>query len=191
MLRQGRDFNRGAGRPRTWKALLQNNHLLGVWMPGSFIDQRKRINEELKSKGRIEREMQWEVKWKGLQSCKASPGECPAFRRGMLISSIHRWAGQVSLHELNKGTLVYHQAEGQGPPGKPFSMIIIMKASQRNSFQHGVRTGFFPETQEIFPMQRLKQHFLHWQVDSLPLSHQGSCRGSSFHGKVVCNPLPP
>ena len=40
----------------------QNNHLLGVWMPGSFIDQRKRINEELKSKGRIEREMQWEVK---------------------------------------------------------------------------------------------------------------------------------
>ena len=61
-MRQGRDFNRGAGRPRTWKALPQNNHLLGVWMPGSFIDQRKRINEELKSKGRIEREMQWEVK---------------------------------------------------------------------------------------------------------------------------------
>ena len=40
----------------------QNNHLLGVWMPGSFIDQRKRINEELTSKGRIKREMEWEVK---------------------------------------------------------------------------------------------------------------------------------
>ena len=31
----------------------QNNHLIGVWMPGSFIEQRKSNNEELKSKGRI------------------------------------------------------------------------------------------------------------------------------------------
>ena len=37
----------------------QNNHLIGVWMPGSFIDQREKGNEELKSKGRIEREVQW------------------------------------------------------------------------------------------------------------------------------------
>ena len=36
----------------------QNNHLIGVWMPGSFIDQRERSNEELKSKGRIESERQ-------------------------------------------------------------------------------------------------------------------------------------
>ena len=37
---------------------------------------------------------------------------------------------KLSLHELKKGTLkVYSQAEGQGPPGKPFSMIIIIKAS--------------------------------------------------------------
>ena len=35
----------------------QNNHLIGVWMPDSFIDQRERSNEELKSKGRI-KEMQ-------------------------------------------------------------------------------------------------------------------------------------
>ena len=39
---------------------------------------------------------------------------------------------KLSLHELNKGTLVYSQAEGQGPPGKPLSMIIIIKRSQRN-----------------------------------------------------------
>ena len=32
----------------------QNHHLIGVWMPGSFIDQKR--NEELKSKGRMERE---------------------------------------------------------------------------------------------------------------------------------------
>ena len=32
----------------------QNNHLIWVWMPGFFIDQRDRSNEELKSKGRIE-----------------------------------------------------------------------------------------------------------------------------------------
>ena len=51
---------------------------------------------------------------------------------------------KVSLHELNKSTLIYSQAEDQGPPGKPLSIIIVIKASQRNSFQHGVRIGFFP-----------------------------------------------
>ena len=34
-------------------------------MPDSFIDQRERSNEELKSKGRIERETQWRNKVKG------------------------------------------------------------------------------------------------------------------------------
>ena len=53
---------------------------------------------------------------------------------------------KLSLQELNKGTLVYSQAEGQGPPGKPLSMIAIIKASQRNSFQHAVRFGFLPAT---------------------------------------------
>ena len=43
---------------------LQNNHLIEVWMPDSFIYQRERSSEELKSKGRIEREMQWGSKVK-------------------------------------------------------------------------------------------------------------------------------
>ena len=43
----------------------QNNLLIGVWVPGSFIDQRERRNEELKSKCRIERERQWGSKVKG------------------------------------------------------------------------------------------------------------------------------
>ena len=51
----------------------QNNHLICVWMPDSFISQRERSNEELKSKGRIESEKQW--------------------GRGVLIWSIHRWVG--------------------------------------------------------------------------------------------------
>lgn len=55
---------------------------------------------------------------------------------------------KLSFQELNKGILVYSQAEGQGPPGKPLSMIIIIEASQRKSFQHGVRIDFLSETQE-------------------------------------------
>ena len=38
-----------------------------------------------------------------------------------------------SLHELNKDILVYSQAEGQGPPGKPQSMIIVIKAMKSKS----------------------------------------------------------
>ena len=41
---------------------------------------------------------------------------------------------KLSLLELNKGTLVYSQAEGQGPPGKPVCMIVIIKTSQGNKF---------------------------------------------------------
>ena len=52
---------------------------------------------------------------------------------------------KLSLHEPNKGTLVYSQQEGQGPPGKPLSMIIIIK-QVKQSFQHGVRIGFLPAT---------------------------------------------
>ena len=56
---------------------------------------------------------------------------------------------KLSLHELYKGILVYSQAEGQGPPGKPLFMIIITKqwkTSQGNHFQHAVRIGFLPAT---------------------------------------------
>ena len=55
----------GSSRQEYWSGVPysrlepHNNHLIGVWMPGSFIDQRERSNEELKSKGRIQRVMQW------------------------------------------------------------------------------------------------------------------------------------
>ena len=67
-------------------------------MSGSFTDQRERSNEEIKSKGRIEKEIQWGSKVKGFSvSRKTSPRECPAFGKGVLTSSIHRWAGTNSL----------------------------------------------------------------------------------------------
>ena len=101
-------------------------------MPGFFIE-RERSNEELKSKFRIEREMQGEVKRKGLQSCKTSPKDVQPLEGVcyLLYSQVGR--DKLSLHELNKSTLVYSQAEGQGPPGKALSMIIIIKAMESKS----------------------------------------------------------
>ena len=61
MLRQGRDLI-GESADQDGRLEPQNNHLLGVWMPGSLTDQREGTNKELKSKGRIEREIQFEVK---------------------------------------------------------------------------------------------------------------------------------
>ena len=92
-------------------------------MPGSLTDWRKRSNEELKSKGRIERELQGGNKVEGssvLQNISLQKG---------CINLFYLQVGmdKLSLQELNKGTLVYSQAEGQGPPSKPLSMIIIIK----------------------------------------------------------------
>ena len=101
---------------------------------------------------------------------------------------------KVSLCELNKSTWIYSQAERQGPPGKPLNMIIIIKARQRNSLQHGVRIDFHPATcpwdspgkntgtgyhallHGIFPTQGLNpilSSLLHWHVSSLPLAPPG------------------
>ena len=57
-----------------------------------------------------------------LQNISSLQKECPyslLFANGQ---------GKTFLLELNKGSLVYNQAEGQGPPGKPLSVIIITKA---------------------------------------------------------------
>ena len=50
----------------------------------------------------------------------------------LFYSQVGRY--NISLQELNKGTLVYSQAEGQDLPGKPLSTIIIVKASRRKQF---------------------------------------------------------
>ena len=111
----------------------QNNYLPGVWIPGSFIDQRERSNEELKSKGRIERERQWASKVKGSSVFQnISKGMSSLWKRcvNLFYSQVGR--DKLSFPQLNKGILVY-QAEGQGPPGKPLSMIIIIKAVKSKS----------------------------------------------------------
>ena len=76
---------------RRWQAQTtpQNNHLIGVWMPGSFIHQRERNNEELKSKGRIERERQWGSKVKGSSVWQNISKGMASLRRGVSISSVH------------------------------------------------------------------------------------------------------
>ena len=101
-------------------------------MPGSLTDWKERSIEELKSKGRIiEREMQW-----GNKVERSSLLQNISLQKGCVnLFYLQVGRDKLSLQELNKGTLVYSQAEKQGPPGKPLSMIIIIKGSQKNSFQ--------------------------------------------------------
>ena len=130
-------------------------------MPGSFIDQRERSNEELKSKDRIEMEMQGGSQLKGssvLQNISKGMSSLQKECVNLFYSQVGR--DKLSLYQLNKGTLVYSRAEGQGPPGKPLSMIIIIKASQRNSFQQEVRIGFLPATVILLRASMPLLHFI-------------------------------
>ena len=119
-------------------------------MPGSFQDQRE-SNEGLKSKAR--------ERFRGSEEVVEGSSVLQNISKGMSSlqkGCVNLFCSQVgrstlSLCELNKGTLVYRQAEGQGPPGKPLSMIIIIKASQRNSFQHGVRVGLSATVSALYP----------------------------------------
>ena len=90
-------------------------------MPGSVRDQRERSNEERKSKDRErEREMQWGSKVKGssvLQNISKGKSSLQKGCVSLLCSQVGR--EKLSLREPNKGTLVYSQAEGQGPLDKP------------------------------------------------------------------------
>ena len=90
-LRQGRDFNWGASWLRKCQASASNNHLLGVWMPGSFIDHRERSNEELKSKGIIERQMQWGSQ--GKESSVHISRAMSSLQKECVNLFFHRWAG--------------------------------------------------------------------------------------------------
>ena len=155
----------------------QNNHLIGVWMPDCFIDQRERSNEELKSKGRIERKMQWGSKVKGssvLQNISKGMSKLQKGCVSLFYSQVGR--DKLSVHKMKKGTLVQSQAEGQGPPGKPLSIIITIKASQRNSFQHGVKIGFLPATVPYYTLfsfvsSALRQKFgINIQLPVFPIS---------------------
>ena len=102
-------------------------------MPGCFVDQRERSTEELKSKGRLEKEMQWGNKVKGssvLQNISKGMSSRQKWYVNLFCSQVGR--DKLSLHQLNKDTY-FNQTEGQCAPGKPRSMIIIIKAMKSES----------------------------------------------------------
>ena len=56
---------------------------------------------------------------------------------------------KLSLPKLNRGILVYSQAGGQGPPGKPLSANIIIKDEKQSK-----KTVFNMESELVFSMQQ-------------------------------------
>ena len=95
-------------------------------MPCPFIDQRERSNEELKSKGRREQERQWESKVKSSSVLQNICKGMASFWKGVCYCLLFTGG-----HELNKGTLVYRQAEGQSPPGEPLNMIYNNTSNEK------------------------------------------------------------
>ena len=98
-------------------------------MPGSYR-QRERSSEELKSKGRIEREGQWGSKVKGSSVLQNISKGMSSLRKGcvnLFYSQVGR--DKQSVLELNKGKLIYMKAERQVSLNKPLSLIIIIEAS--------------------------------------------------------------
>ena len=96
--------------------------------------------------------MQWGSRVKGSSALQnISQGMSSRFKGHVNLFYSRVGRHKLSLHELSKGALFNCQVEWQGPPGKPLSMIIIIKPNQRNSFQHGVTPGFLPAT--IFQRQ--------------------------------------
>ena len=66
---------------------------------------------------------------------------------------------KLSLPKLNRGILVYSQAGGQGPPGKPFSAIIIIKAMKSKSkkqFSAWSQNWFSPCNKMLTAAMKLK-----------------------------------
>ena len=83
-------------------------------MPGYFIDQRERSNEELKSKGRLEKEKHWGNKVKGPSVSQSVSKGMASLGKGcvhLVCSQVGR--DKLPLQELNKDTFVYSPAEGQ------------------------------------------------------------------------------
>ena len=107
----------------------QNNHLIGAWMPGSSMDQREGSREELKSKGRAEKEGQSGSKAKG-------PSVSQNISKGMASlgkGCVHLVCSQVGrdklfLQEPNKDTSS-QSSRGQGPPGSSVQFSSVQFSS--------------------------------------------------------------
>ena len=144
--------------PEDSRLVPHNSHLIGVWMPGSFTDQRERSNEELKSTGRIEREMQRGSAVEGSPDLWRVTKGMSSLQKGCVNLFYSQGRDKHSLLELNKGTL--QSSRGAGSSRQAMSMIIIIKARQRNSFQRGVRIGFLPATVILLRASMPLLHFI-------------------------------
>ena len=140
----------------------QKGHLLGIQMPNSFIDQREGSNVELKTKGRIERELQWGRKVKessALQNCSKGMSRLQKGCIHLFYSQVGR--NKLSIQELSKGTLVYSQAEEQGPLNQAIMYDCNNKSKSKKQFQHGLSIGFFETFYPYHPGEIMfKQIFL-------------------------------
>lgn len=90
----------------------QKSHLFGIWMPNSFTDQREGSNVELKTKGRIERDLQWGRKVKESSALQNFSKGMSRLQKGcvhLFYSQVGR--NKLSIQELNKGTEAYSQAD--------------------------------------------------------------------------------
>ena len=91
----------------------QNTILLGSGCQVVISDLRERSNEELKSKSRIEREMQWGSKVKEssvLQNISKGMTSLQKVCVNLFYSQVGR--DKLSLQELNKGTLQSSKGAG-------------------------------------------------------------------------------
>ena len=134
--------------PANWedgRLVPQNNHLVGVWMPGFFYRSERKKQWGTKVKGRIERERQGAGE--RVFSLVKHPQGMARLQKGggVLISSIHRWAEKrhFSLQSRRRAGSFGQAIEYD------YSNKSNKKASQWNSFQHGVRIGFLPATRSF------------------------------------------
>ena len=127
------------GKSADWedgRLVPQNNHLVGVWMPRSFV------------------ESEWKKQWGSKEKVSSVLQNISKGMASLSNECVNLFFSQVgslrlSLYELNKGTLIQSDRGAEFLWSTPLCMIIIAKAttttkkSQKNSFQHGVRIGFF------------------------------------------------
>ena len=141
-LRQGRDFNWGAGWQRRWQASTSKwPSYRGVWKPGSFIDQRwEKVRKQSKKSINLANIS---------QKCKLQAGD-------VFISSFLPSTGGQGSEQRHFS--LNNQAEEQDSPrqailygynnksNKKKQVKAKSKSKSKKQFQCGIRTGFFSAT---------------------------------------------
>ena len=130
-----------------------------------LYSQREKSSEELKSKGRRERERQWVSKVKGSSVFQNISGNGQVFGRRVLISSFCCSCSQVgrvrsSLYELNKGPSQSGRGAGSSEAGPHGIITKTMKSKSKKQFSTGSQN---------WPSSLQQSHVLvtYYQVPSL------------------------